>query len=394
MSLSTAKLAAMIVCPLCQFHNPRTNKYCQRCGTPMVAQAEPELETETLLNSYIHNLEIVPQGTARQLKDEPDPPYPVSLMPDWTADDSAPTKLLPGLSRLGGSEGNTPTQLLPNQLAILEAAARTDVGRQRDHNEDYFFSQTHLNERSSPLGRQYQAQGLYILCDGMGGHANGEVASSFAATLIADTFQANGFQELPDDDQLLEAIYQANQAIYEINEQETCAGNGRMGTTLVVVLVQDTQVKVAHVGDSRLYRLTRTQGLEQLTVDHVVATREIQRGIASAVAYERADAYQLTQALGPRHAELLKPVVQTFTVEEDTLLILGSDGLTDMDLLEQHWLTHLDPLLESTANLEEGMDRLVQLANDRNGHDNITVVAVRMRLKLKPAQSQGPQSHS
>jgi protein phosphatase len=70
----------------------------------------------------------------------------------------------------------------------------------------------------------------------------------------------------------------ANQAIYDVNQQNARSGSGRMGTTLVLVLIQDTQVVVAHVGDSRLYQLTRKQGLEQLTVDHEVGQREILRG--------------------------------------------------------------------------------------------------------------------
>jgi len=310
---------------------------------------------------------------------------------------SAPTKLLvASLPGSGGLEGNTPTELLPNQLATLEAIAKTDQGLQRSHNEDYFFSQTHLIESKSPLGSQQQARGLYILCDGMGGHAHGEVASSTAATMLADVLQASWQQQLPEEDQLLAAIAQVNQALYEINEQNTAAGNGRMGTTLVVALVQDTQVRVAHVGDSRLYRLTGDHGLEQITLDHVVAAREMQRGVSPSMAYERPDAHQLTQALGPKPSDSLNPTVQTLTIGEDTLLILASDGLTDHELLETHAAAYLQPLLEATTDLEEGVDRLIQVANDHNGHDNITVIAVRMRLQsLTPeAQDLPPDSAS
>ena len=80
------------------------------------------------------------------------------------------------------------------------------------------------------------------------------------------------------------------------------SGSGRMGTTLVMAVVVNHQVVVAHVGDSRLYRLTRQKGLQQITVDHEVGQREIQRGIDPDIAYSRPDAYQLTQALGPRGA--------------------------------------------------------------------------------------------
>lgn len=274
-----------------------------------------------------------------------------------------------------------PTELLPNRLTTLEAVAKTDLGLQRSHNEDYFFSQTQLIESKSPLGVKQQARGLYILCDGMGGHAHGEVASSMAATMLADLLQMSWQQQLPDEDQLLDAIARVNQAIYAINEQNTAAGNGRMGTTLLVVLVQDTQVRVAHVGDSRLYRLTRDRGLEQITLDHVVANREVQRGASPSLAYDRPDAHQLTQALGPKHSDCLNPTVQTLMIREDTLLILGSDGLTDREFVETCAAAYLQPLLAATADLEEGVDQLIQVANDHNGHDNITVIAIRMRLQ-------------
>lgn len=302
---------------------------------------------------------------------------------------SAPTKLLvASVQNASGLEGNTPTELLPNQLVTLEATARTDLGLRRGHNEDYFFSQTHLIASKSPLGDKQQARGLYILCDGMGGHAHGEVASSLAATMLADLLKASWQQQLPDEDQLLDAIAEVNQALYEVNEQNMAAGSGRMGTTLVVALVQDTQVRVAHVGDSRLYRLTRERGLEQITFDHVVAAREMQRGASPTQAYKRPDAHQLTQALGPKHSDYLNPTVQTLTIGEDTLLILGSDGLTDRKLLETHAAAYLQPLLAATAGLEEGVDQLIQVANDHNGHDNITVIAVRIRLQPLVAETQ------
>jgi protein phosphatase len=128
----------------------------------------------------------------------------------------------------------------------------------------------------------------------------------------------------------------ANKAIFEINQKDRRSGSARMGTTLVAVLVQDTQFAVAHVGDSRLYRLRKGQALEKLTSDHEVGQREIKRGVDPETAYARPDAYQLTQALGPRDSNFLKPEVQFLDLCEDTLLILASDGLTDNDLLETH----------------------------------------------------------
>ena len=173
----------------------------------------------------------------------------------------------------------------------------------------------------------------------------------------------------------------ANKAIFDINQQNARSGSGRMGTTLVMALVQDTEVAIAHVGDSRLYRYTRKRGLEQLTVDHEVGQREIQRGAAPEVAYARPDAYQLTQALGPRDEHFVKPDVQYMELNEDTLLFLCSDGLTDNDLLETHYRTHVEPLLSSQANLDQGVSQLIDLANRYNGHDNITAIVIRAKVR-------------
>ncbi len=274
-----------------------------------------------------------------------------------------------------------PTIVLPMQLVGLEYAGRTDIGRQRDHNEDSFGIETDVKSADSPLGRSVRAKGLYILCDGMGGHASGEVASAMAVDTLRHYFQVRWGEQMPSEAAIREAVLLANQAIYDVNQQEKSSGSGRMGTTLVLALQQNTRVAVAHVGDSRLYRLSRRQGLVQVTADHEVGQREIQRGYAPEVAYSRPDAYQLTQALGPRDDDFIRPDVQFFDLNEDTLLILASDGLTDNNLLEANWKTHLLPLLAPDASLTQGVDRLIDLANQYNGHDNITAILIRALVK-------------
>ncbi|MGI8499809.1 MAG: serine/threonine phosphatase [Hassallia sp.] len=275
-----------------------------------------------------------------------------------------------------------PTVVLPMQLISLEDAGRTDVGRQRQHNEDFFGVETKINKLELPKNRALQARGLYILCDGMGGHAGGEVASELAVTTLRQYFQKHWLSnQLPSEDSIAEAVLLANQAIYDVNQQDARSGVGRMGTTLVMLLIQDTQAAVAHVGDSRLYKLTRKEKLKQITVDHEVGQREIARGVEPSLAYARPDAYQLTQALGPRDENLIHPDVQFFEINEDTLFILASDGLSDNDLLEIHFSTHLEPLLSYGANLERGVRELIDLANQHNGHDNITAVLIRAKVR-------------
>jgi len=285
--------------------------------------------------------------------------------------DQSPTKI-----------DDTPTVALPMQLASLENAGLSDVGKQRNHNEDYFGIETKINKVELPKMRVALARGLYILCDGMGGHAGGEVASELAVSTLREYFKEHWKSDgLPREEVIREGVFQANEAIHQINQQDARSGVGRMGTTLVVVLIQDTRLAVAHVGDSRLYRVSRKGGLEQITVDHEVGQREISLGVEPSVAYSRPDAYQLTQALGPRDNNFIAPEVQFLDINEDSLFVLTSDGLSDNDLLEKHWQTNLLNLISSEANLEKGVKNLIDLANKYNGHDNITAVLIRAKVR-------------
>ncbi|NEP02098.1 MAG: serine/threonine phosphatase [Symploca sp. SIO2E9] len=286
-----------------------------------------------------------------------------------------------GTTTFQGESDDLPTVILPMQLMNLDDAGCTDIGHQREHNEDYFGIDTQIKKRETPLGITLQARGLYILCDGMGGHAAGEVASAMAVETLRRYFDNNWHGELPTEDDIRESIHLANQEIYNINQKNAYSGSGRMGTTLAMILIENTNVIIAHVGDSRIYSLTRKRGLEQVTVDHEVGQREINRGVEPEIAYSRPDAYQLTQALGPRSDDFINPDIKFLELNEDTLFIICSDGLSDNDLIDHHWQTHLAPLLSSRANLDEGILRLVELANEHNGHDNITVLLIRVKVR-------------
>ncbi|MEB3289614.1 MAG: serine/threonine phosphatase [Leptolyngbya sp.] len=284
------------------------------------------------------------------------------------------------------ADQDLPTMVLPMKLFSIEEAGQSHPGQQRKHNEDCFFCQTQTLRQNAPHGPRLQATGLYILCDGMGGHAAGEVASQLAVQTLRDDLGQRDREEALQEATLLASVAKANQAIFEANQGKASAGLGRMGTTLVMALVQDLRVAIVHVGDSRVYSYDKRHGLQQITVDHEVGQREIHRGVEPAIAYARPDAYQLTQALGPRDQEVLRPGLSYHDLAEDTLLILCSDGLSDNDLLERHETSHIAPLLSSRANLDQGVADLIQLANEKNGHDNITLILV--RLKLRPDLNQ------
>jgi protein phosphatase len=291
---------------------------------------------------------------------------------------SAPLQAPPSADLTGSPEA--PTVSLSQKLLNLEDAACTHVGRKREHNEDCFGIVSRVESEHNPKGKNISAQGLYILCDGMGGHAGGEIASAMTVDVLRDYFATRWEDTLPDEQTIREGIVAANEAVFEINQKNSSQGSGRMGTTLVLVLIQDRDIAIAHVGDSRCYGITPTQGLIQLTLDHEVGQQQILRGVDPEIAYGRPDSYQLTQAIGPRDRNYIAPEIRFFELQEDTLILLASDGLTDNQLLENYWLTNVAPLLSPDANLQDGVDRLIDFANEYNGHDNITALVVRATL--------------
>ncbi len=344
-----------------------------------------ELQPEdlTTLDDVLSSADLGPEDLAETLDGEA-----------ATANSEAAAEDSPQVESSGGSiasgdfepldfpeEEDASTVVLPMNLVSLEDAGCTDIGQERDHNEDYFGLRTRIEKQENLLGKQIQGRGFYVVCDGMGGHAAGEVASALSVETIQAFFQEHWQDTLPDEAMIRQAIWDTNEAVYNINLKNSRSGSGRMGTTLVLMLVQDNRVAIAHVGDSRVYRISRKGNLEQLTVDHEVGQRELHRGVTPEIAYGRPDAYQLTQAIGPRENSFVDPDINFFQINEDSLFLLCSDGLSDNDLIEATWEEMLLPLLSVRANLDEGVHRLIALANERNGHDNITAVLVRLRVR-------------
>ncbi|GBF79538.1 serine/threonine phosphatase [Aphanothece sacrum] len=354
--------------------------------------AQGEIENLTDLRLELQDLATEQQGISEDnptqegaSSDVPQnlPQDNLSILPDFSEDllDMSSDEPL----TIGERGHDLPTAVLPLELLSLDEAGCTDKGRQRHHNEDYFGINTEVHKQETNQGKNLEGRGLYIVCDGMGGHAAGEVASKMAVESLQEFFAKHWTEDFPTQETILQGILLANQSLYDVNQKNSSSGSGRMGTTLVLVSVKDTQVAIAHVGDSRVYRLSRKGGLEQLTVDHEVGQKAIQRGIDPEIAYGRPDAYQLTQALGPHDNNYVQPDIRFLELYEDTLLLLCSDGLSDNDLIEDHWQTYLSPLLSSSQNLEQGLHKLIEFANRYNGHDNITAVLV--RVKVRPQSS-------
>jgi len=298
-------------------------------------------------------------------------------------------------------------QLLLEQSARLpckiEVIGKTDTGPQRSHNEDACYPDLQYPTRPEDQLSPHVA----IICDGIGGHEGGEVASQRALDDLKRLLQnlLDEFQFQPQTDlafpteieqQLASLVRIVNNVIAQQNDEQGRALRQRMGTTLVMAIqlpqkVQtDTGFKQAHelylvhVGDSRAYWLTPNY-CHQLTVDDDVATREVRLGRSVyQEALERPDGGALTQALGTRNADALQPTVQRFLIEENGLLLLCSDGLSDNDRVEQSWKHITQAVFNEKMSLENAVQSWVSIANTQNGHDNTSVVLMRFQVDSAP----------
>src|SRR5580692_11604961 len=216
----------------------------------------------------------------------------------------------------------------------IASVALTDTGKVREHNEDMIGSEADI--------------GLFVLADGMGGYNAGEVASGIAVKTIINLVRDAVMREdlsVGDADFSLtrpsiilrDAIHRANKIIYHTSKtQPQCEG---MGTTVVACLFHDNRMSIAHVGDSRLYRL-RDNRFEQMTLDHSLLQELVDRGFHS------------------------QPV------QKSDYYVLCSDGLSDMIEDEDIHLT----ISTFSANLDMVAKQLIQLSNDNGGRDNISVI--------------------
>jgi protein phosphatase len=285
-----------------------------------------------------------------------------------------PDELLTVLDHgIAQAETNTPFQAKISTL--------TDQGPSRTGNEDACYPKV----RNQVIYKG-ELSTWTTVCDGVGGHDGGEVASNLAIQQINDQIEVlNNKQYQPYRpyeivDIIKNAISSANDAICERNDVENRQDRQRMGTTMVFALLNYLNVYLAHVGDSRVYRITRS-GCYQLSVDDDVASREVRQGNGF---YRDLSHYpaagSLTQALGMNRSIWLRPSIQRFTVAEDCLLLLCSDGLSDFDRIEEFWKQELVPVLDGNLDIADACQRLVEVANTRNGHDNVTVSLIHYQL--------------
>jgi protein phosphatase len=245
----------------------------------------------------------------------------------------------------------------------LLCVGQTDTGRVREHNEDMIAVDSDL--------------GLVVLADGMGGYNAGEVASGIAVKTVFNLVrEALERQDLTVPDPttglsrpsiiLRDAIQRANKIIYQTaRSQAQCEG---MGTTVVAALFFDNRISVAHVGDSRLYRM-RGGAIEQVTLDHSLLQELVDRGFYSPEEAARAsNKNYVTRALGVETQVDVE--MQEQPVQKGDTYLLCSDGLSDMIGDDDMAVT----ISTFGANLSSVGQHLIQLANDNGGKDNISVI--------------------
>lgn len=255
----------------------------------------------------------------------------------------------------------------------IEFAAVTDIGKIREKNEDNVLISSEL--------------ALGVVADGMGGHSAGEVASSIAVSVLAETIRKinTGALSVPDnflpnlspvERELLMAANLANAAIY--STAQSSDGYKMMGTTLTGVLFDQDNAITVHVGDSRLY-LCRQDKIIQITTDHSLAMEHVRRGLLSKEDADKSKLQNiLTRAMGIRkniEFDLLK-----FPVKPGDILILCSDGLykglTEKNIGDMVFKEKDMPIVKMCKHL-------VRLSNEQDGQDNISAVVIKI-LEPKP----------
>jgi serine/threonine protein phosphatase PrpC len=248
-------------------------------------------------------------------------------------------------------------------LRAADTIAKTDTGRQRRENED----------------RAWARAPVFVVADGMGGAQAGEVAARIAVDAFAHGLPESGTAE----ERLAARAREANRQIYELSRAEH--ERAGMGTTLTAAYLDDSELAIAHVGDSRAY-LFRNGSLRRLTQDHSLVDELVRRGkLTEEQAAEHPQRSIITRALGPEPS--VEVDTWTYPVAAGDVLLLCSDGLTSMVPEER-----IEQILASAAGLDRAAQALIDEANAAGGRDNITVVLARIEDASADRDGGGPEA--
>ena len=241
----------------------------------------------------------------------------------------------------------------------MEVFVKTDIGKVRDMNQDYYYVASPKDELK-----------LYILADGMGGYNGGEVASKLATTTVKSYIESNFAKVSYDKEEILKliksAIEYANMVVYE-KSKESPELEG-MGTTIEVCLIYNNKVYIGHLGDSRIYRI-RKEFIRKLTTDHSYVQKLVKDGtISQEEAEHHPKKNMLTKALGC--SVFVEPDVTVKGFIKDDIILICSDGLTNM-VSDSEIYRIVKQYSRTVAN------ELVKKANSAGGYDNVTVIVIK-----------------
>ena len=241
----------------------------------------------------------------------------------------------------------------------MKVLATSDKGMVRKMNQDCYY-----------ISEQNEEYDLYVLADGMGGYNGGEIASKLAIDSVKEYIR-NNINKIELNRETLQVLIRhsmeyANKAVYD--KSKTDINLSEMGTTLEVCLIYNNRVYIGHIGDSRVYRI-RNDFIRKLTQDHSYVQKLVQEGtITKEEAEKHPKKNMLMKALGCN--AFVEPDVSVKGFLRDDILLISSDGLTNMVKQE-------DIFKIAKGNIEKAPIRLVDLANENGGLDNITVVVIK-----------------
>ncbi|HEU4414615.1 MAG TPA: Stp1/IreP family PP2C-type Ser/Thr phosphatase [Candidatus Angelobacter sp.] len=253
----------------------------------------------------------------------------------------------------------------PHMPLAVEVAGRSDVGCVRANNEDNFGFDSRY--------------GIFVVCDGMGGQAAGEVASKMGVDILLDYFRKqgvqaenhspNGSRSATGADSLASAIQLANSTIFKAGQEQN--GRGGMGATVVAALVRGNALAIGNVGDSRIY-LVRQGAIQQLTQDHSLVMEQVRRGYITLEQAQKSEMQNIIlRALGSEEA--VEADVEDLVALPGDVLLMTSDGLT-RHVTDEEILA----IVRGPKELRVACDELVETARQRGGDDNITCLLVRI----------------
>jgi serine/threonine protein phosphatase PrpC len=375
-----------IICPRCNAQNNQGSSVCFNCGLDLPQGAA--------------GTSGVGRSLGRSTSGGPAPlPLP-SLTPPPPGPDVAemPTHIFqPPASGRGDNDSTLPTmpavtsnkQEEPTVVARgrtrpplgLKVSTKTDTGRRRKDNEDNFLSVIGTWRHNGQL----QPFGIFVIADGMGGHANGQDASRIAVeTIYQHLSEALPSRDTPDDALgvlLQESIQRANQMIYQQNQKD----HADMGCTMTAALVTGHEAHICNVGDSRTYLLNPSAHLLRVTTDHSIVESLVAAGVIQKDdVYTHPKRNQIYRSLGEKEAAEIDIFRQPLTPGDK--LLLCCDGL---------WEMVRDPDIEQVLrhdDLPHVTNTLIDMANENGGVDNITAIVVKVMEDARPAKQPMIQS--